>query len=331
MAGLPARGTALGACERPLHLAYDAGLLDLDGVLYRGAEPVEHAAASVAAAKAAGMRLAYVTNNASRHPGAVAAHLSELGMPTEPDEVVTSAQAAARTVARQVPTGSAVLVLGTDALSETVEAAGLRPVRTVEQAGTAGVAAVVQGLAPTTSMTDLAEATVALRQGALWVAGNTDASLPSPRGLLPGNGAFVQLLGTLTGRQPLVAGKPDPALHVESVERVQATRPLVVGDRLDTDVLGAVRGGADSLLVLTGVTTVDELAEAPRGMRPTYVASDLRGLGTAHAAVTVAGDEARCGASVARLVDGAVVVDGEGDHAVRAHVALAWAVADRED
>ena len=304
-------------------------MLDLDGVLYRGADPVEHAAASVAAARAAGMRIAFVTNNASRHPAAVADHLAELGIPAEPEEVVTSAQAAARTVAVAVPPGSAVLVLGTAALEETLIAAGLRPVRRLDQADVVGVAAVVQGLAMETSMADLAEATVALRSGALWVVGNTDATLPSPRGLLPGNGAFVTLLQSVTGREPVVAGKPDPALHVESVERMRSTRPLVVGDRLETDVLGAVRGGADSLLVLTGVTDRTALLAAPRGSRPTYLASDLRGLGTAHPQVHVDVDRAACGSATATYDGREVRVGGTGEDALRAQVALTWAVADR--
>ena len=298
-------------------------------MLYRGPDPVEHAAAAVAAARAAGMRIAFVTNNASRRPEAVADHLVELGVPAEPGEVVTSAQAAARTVAAAVAPGSYVLVLGTDALADTLIEAGVRVVRRVAQTGSDGVAAVVQGLAPETSMADLAEATVALRAGALWVVGNTDATLPSPRGLLPGNGAFVNLLREITGREPVVAGKPDPALHVESVQRVASRRPLVVGDRLETDVLGAVRGGADSLLVLTGVTDLTALLAAPAGARPTYVATDLRGLGTAHPEVVVAGDRATCGSAVATLDGETVLVEGSGDDAVRAQVALAWAVADR--
>ena len=312
-----------------MHSAYDAGLLDLDGVLYRGADPVEHAAASVAGARAAGMRIAFVTNNASRHPAAVAGHLRALGIPAEADEVVTSAQAAARTVAAAVAPGSEVLVLGTAALEETLVRAGLRPVRRLDQADVAGVAAVVQGLAPETSMADLAEATVALRSGALWVVGNTDPTLPSPRGLLPGNGAFVALLSAVTGREPVVAGKPDPALHVESVERVKSTRPLVVGDRLETDVLGAVRGGADSLLVLTGVTDRAALLAAPRGSRPTYLASDLRGLGASHPQVHVDGDRATCGTATATYDGRAVRVAETGEDALRAQVALTWAVADR--
>lgn len=272
-----------------------------------------------------------MTNNASRHPDVVAAHLRELGIPADPEEVVTSAQAAARTVAAAVAPGSAVLVLGTDALAETVAAAGLRPVRRIVEAGPAGVAAVVQGLASTTSMADLSEATVALRAGALWVAGNTDSTFPSPRGILPGNGAFVSLLESVTGLRPVVAGKPDPALHRESVARVQSRRPLVVGDRLETDVLGAVRGGADSLLVMTGVTDLEALQAAPAGCRPTYLSSDLRGLGQAHPEVVVEGDRARCGAAAASNDGGAVHVEGSGDDALRARVALAWAVADRAD
>ena len=275
------------------------------------------------------MRIAFVTNNASRHPAAVAGHLRALGIPAEADEVVTSAQAAARTVAAAVAPGSEVLVLGTAALEETLIRAGLRPVRRLDQADVAGVAAVVQGLAPETSMADLAEATVALRSGALWVVGNTDATLPSPRGLLPGNGAFVALLSAVTGREPVVAGKPDPALHVESVERVKSTRPLVVGDRLETDVLGAVRGGADSLLVLTGVTDRAALLAAPRGSRPTYLASDLRGLSAPHPQVLVDGDRATCGTAIATYDGRAVRVAETGEDALRAQVALTWAVADR--
>jgi len=298
-------------------------------VLYRGLEPVEHAAASVAAARLAGMRIAFVTNNASRHPEAVAAHLIELGIPAEPEQVVTSAQAAARMLVERVPAGSAVLVLGTAALAETVAAAGLRPVRTVAEAGGSDeVTGVVQGLAPDTSMADLAEATVALRAGAVWVAGNLDPTLPSPRGLLPGNGAFVQVLIEVTGRRPLVAGKPDPALHVESVTRVGAHRPLVVGDRLDTDVLGAVQGDADSLLVLTGVTDREKLLSAPVGSRPTYLATDLRGLGQPHPPVTVDGLQARCGAATARCEQGVLAVDQEDDDGLRALTALAWACTD---
>ena len=303
---------------------YDAALYDLDGVLYLGGDPVPHAAESVAAARALGLRAAYVTNNASRRPDVVAAHLTELGIPAEPHDVVTSAQAAARWLAEHVPTGSAVLVLGTEGLAEEVRAVGLRPVRTADEAPVA----VVQGLAPETGWKDLAEAAVALRAGALWVAGNTDRTYPSPRGPLPGNGAMVAALAAATGQVPVVVGKPEPALHRESVERVRSRRPLVVGDRLDTDVLGAVRGGSDSLLVLTGVVDRAELLAAPAGMRPTYVSADLRGLLRPHAPVELDGTRARCGTASAHWDGDGLVVQGEGDEALRAACASSWARAD---
>ena len=235
-------------------------------MLYLGPDPVAYAADAVRDARAAGMRAAFVTNNASRRPGAVATHLGELGIEADEADVVTSGQAAARWVASRVPSGARVLVLGTEDLADLLRAQGLEPVRTAD-----GAQAVVQGLDPSTGWRDLAEATVAIRAGALWVAGNTDSTYPTSRGPLPGNGAMVAALVAALGRHPVVVGKPEPELHRISVERVGAHRPLVIGDRLDTDVLGAVRAGCDSLLVLTGVTSAEDLLAAPADRRPTYV------------------------------------------------------------
>jgi HAD superfamily hydrolase (TIGR01450 family) len=318
------RGSRLGYCGRPLCSAYDAALYDLDGVLYLGAEPVAHAAESVAAAAAAGMRSAFVTNNASRPPDVVAAHLTELGIPARPEDVVTSAQATARLLREQLPAGADVLVVGADGLVREVRAAGFEVVR---EAGP-DVRAVVQGYGPDTGMHELAEAAVALRAGALWIAANTDSTLPSPRGPVPGNGALVAALRVATGREPQVAGKPEPALHAESVARVGAARPLVVGDRLDTDVLGAIRGGADSLLVLTGVTGVDDALSATPGTRPTYVSWDLRGLVAAQPPVDYQSGEAACDGATASYDDGRIAVSGQGVGALRAACALAWQCAD---
>ena len=298
-------------------------------MLHLGDEPVVHAAGTVRSARAAGMRFAFVTNNASRSPVVVAQRLTAFGVPAEPADVVTSAQAAGRTLAARLPVGSAVLVVGTEALADEVRSIGMRPVRTVDEAGEDGPAAVVQGLATTTTYADLAEAAVAIGRGALWVAGNTDATLPTPRGPLPGNGAFVAALALVTGEEPLVSGKPDPSLHLASVERVGAQRPLVIGDRLAPDVLGAVRGGADSLLVLTGVVGVRELAAAPIGSRPTYVAHDLRGLLQPHPRVEVDGETARCGAVTASFDGTQLRGDPDTDDGLRALVALGWALTDR--
>ncbi len=293
-------------------------------MLYVAGDPVPYAAPSVAAARAGGLRAAYVTNNASRRPAKVAAHLVELGIPAVPEDVVTSAQAAVRWLAARLPAGSAVLVVGTEDLVDEVAAGGLRPVRSADDVP----AAVVQGLSTDTGWRELSEAAVAIRAGALWVAGNADVTYPSPRGPLPGNGAMVAALVAATGRTPVVVGKPEPELHRESVERVGALRPLVVGDRLDTDVLGAVNGGADSLLVLTGVTDRAELLAAPAGRRPTYVSADLRGLLAPHAPVALGDDGAACGSARAHWDGDALVVDGDGDDALRAACALSWAAAD---
>jgi HAD superfamily hydrolase (TIGR01450 family) len=320
------RGARLGSSDRPLCEAYDAALYDLDGVLYVGAEGVPHAAESVAAAMRAGMRSAFVTNNASRAPAVVAAHLTELGIPAEPTDVVTSAQASARLLRERLPAGAEVLVVGAEGLVQEVRSAGFVVVATEGP----DVQAVVQGYGPDTGMRELAEAALALRRGALWIAANADSTLPSPRGPVPGNGAFVAALRVATGREPIVAGKPQPALHVESVARVNAQRPLVVGDRLDTDVLGAIRGGADSLLVLTGVADAWDALTAPPGTRPTYIAWDLRGITATQPSLEVSDTHARCDGATASYDDGRVIVAGEGVAALRAACALAWSCRDAD-
>ena len=318
------RGVALGACDRPLVERYDAGLFDLDGVLYLGDQPVQHAAPSVRAARAAGMQAAFVTNNASRRPAAVAAHLTELGIPAQPPDVITSAQAAVRLLGGRVAPGAGVLVLGSAGLAEEVELGGFRPVRSADRS----VAAVVQGYDRDTGWAQLAEACVALRAGAIWIATNVDSTLPSPRGPLPGNGAMVAALRTATGLEPVVAGKPEPPLLRESVDRVAARQPLVLGDRLDTDVLGAVRTGLDSLLVLTGVVDLAAALLAPTGSRPTYISADLRGLLEAHPLVEIEGETARCQAAASTYAGGRVSVQDESVPALRAACALAWHCAD---
>lgn len=250
---------------------HDCLLLDLDGTVFRGHEPTVGAIESLAGLDA---RLLYVTNNASRAPAQVAEHLRALGFVAEVDDVVTSAQSAAHSLAAHLPAGSAVLVVGTDALAGEVRNVGLRPVRTFDD----GPVAVVQGHSPETAWPDLAEAALAIRAGALWVAANVDRTLPSERGLLPGNGAMVAALQAATGQDPLVAGKPQPALMTEALTRGVFAAPLVVGDRLDTDIAGATAAGLPSLMVLTGVSTAAEMVRAIPAERPGYLAADLRGL-----------------------------------------------------
>lgn len=262
---------------------YDVGLLDLDGVVYIGPDPVVHAQETLQKARADGMRLAFVTNNASRPPDAVAAHLMELGVEAHPDEVITSAQAAARLLAESLPTGACVLVVGGEGLRTALHEKGLTPVRSA----TDEPAAVVQGFAPEVDWHALAEGAYAVSRGLPWVASNADRTIPTQRGIAPGNGALIDVIRAATGRDPVVAGKPEPPMHREAMLRTGAARPLVIGDRLDTDIEGAVRAGVDSLLVLTGVTSAEEVILAPPHSRPTYIGQDLRALDEPAAASAV--------------------------------------------
>lgn len=281
--------------------AYDTALLDLDGVVYAGGEAIDHAVPSLAAARDGGMRLAYVTNNALRTPDAVAAHLTELGIPAQAGDVITSAQAVARLIADQVPQGSRVLVVGGEGLRVALRERGLVPVESADD----DPAAVVQGYGgPELPWGRFAEASYAVARGVPWFASNTDLTIPSGRGIAPGNGAAVEVVRIATGAEPQVAGKPLPPMHRETILRTGAERPLVVGDRLDTDIEGAFNGGVDSLLVLTGVTDGAQLLSAPPHHRPTYVDADLRGLLTGQPEVVEEGGAFRCGGWTARAAPG---------------------------
>ena len=297
------------ASDRPLSEAYDAALLDLDGVVYLGGAAVAKAPEALAAARQQGMQLAFVTNNASRTPSAIAAELNQLGVPADPSEVVTSAQAAAHLIADKVPPGAPVLVVGGMGLRLALRERGLRPVSTAAEKP----AAVVQGYAAGVDYGLLAEGALAVRAGAWFVASNADTTLPGPRGLQPGNGSMMQVIATATGTEPVVAGKPEPPLHAETVARTGAKRPLVVGDRLDTDIEGAVRVGADSLLVLTGVSRPADAVLAPPNQRPSYLAHDLSGLLEPHPPVVAADGEFRCGGWTARRRHVKATHDGDAD------------------
>lgn len=250
---------------------YDALLVDLDGTVYAGPVAIPRA---VQALRSSAQRVLYVTNNASRASGAVAAHLGELGLPASAADVVTSAQSAAGLLAEQLPGQSAVLIVGTEALADEVRQRGLQPVRTA--AGRP--AAVVQGHSPDTDWAILAEAALALRGGALWIASNVDPTLPSERGMLPGNGAMVAALCTATGMQPQVAGKPAAPIMRDAVDRANSQRPLVVGDRLDTDIAGGRAADLPTLLVMTGVSRPMDVLRASTEQQPDYLGSDLKAL-----------------------------------------------------
>jgi HAD superfamily hydrolase (TIGR01450 family) len=304
--------------------SYDVALLDLDGVVYLGADPAPYAVDALRAARRSGMRMAYVTNNASRSPDEVAMRLNELGVEAGIDEVVTAAQAAAAMLAGRLDKGAAVLVTGTAALRAEIEAVGLRVVASADDEPLA----VVMGYDPTLDYARLAEAVVAIRRGALFVASNLDATLPTPRGPLPGMGSLAALVITATGEQPIAAGKPERPLFDQSIARTGAKNALVVGDRLDTDIAGANRAGLTSLLVLTGVTDLLAAATAVPEQRPTFAASDLRGLNRPHPAA----HGGRCGDALAEYdADTHRVVlrePGTEDESLPALLTAAWQATD---
>lgn len=310
------------ACGEPLSRAYDVALLDLDGVVYIGGKAVPGASQALQKASGEGMRLAYVTNNAYRTPAAVAQILTGLGVPARADDVVTSAQAAARLLAERLPAGAAVLVVGGMGLRIALRERGLRPVSTAAEQP----AAVVQGYSPHVDYLLLAEGGLAVAAGALFVGSNGDLTLPGPHGRQPGNGAMLKVISAATGREPIIAGKPEPPLHHESVIRTGARHPLVVGDRLDTDIEAAQRVGADSLLVLTGVTEAADAVLAPPHQRPTYLAEDLSGLVEPHPAVGAEAGGFRCGGWTARWDGDRLELSGQGTRidALRALCAAAW-------
>lgn len=318
--------TRPGGSATALSVAYDTALLDLDGVVYAGGEAIAYAVDSLLTARDGGMRLAYVTNNALRPPEAVAAHLRELGLSADADDVITSAQAVARLISEQVPAGSRVLVIGGEGLRVALRERGLEPVESADD----DPAAVAQGYGgPELPWGRFAEACYAIARGVPWFASNTDLTIPSGRGIAPGNGAAVEVVRIATGAEPRVAGKPLPPMHRETVLRTGARRPLVVGDRLDTDIEGAFNGGVDSLLVLTGVTDAEQLLRARPEHRPTYVDADLRGILTAQPVVSGSADGSVCGGWTAVVRGGALVLDGDGGplDGLRALCAAAWSQA----
>lgn len=279
---------------------YVAVVCDLDGVVYRGAEALPGAVESL---NGLTVPVIYATNNASRAPEDVAEHLRGLGLPVQPSDVVTSSQAGGAEVARRFPAGSSVLTVGGAGVAVAVEAAGLRSRPDAREP----VVAVVQGYGPEVTAADLGEAAYAIEAGALWVATNTDLTLPTDRGVAPGNGSLVGAVANACGHGPdVVVGKPYPPLYLMCAERlgVGPDRILAVGDRLDTDIAGAHAAQMDSLFVLTGVNTLVDAALAPANQRPTYAADDLRALGeTLHRAVEDDGWWV-CGEDRRRVVDG---------------------------
>ena len=278
----------------------DTLLCDLDGVIYAGADAIPGAVDALTKVSRQA-QIGYLTNNASRTTEHVAAHLVELGLPARPEDVVSSPQAAVRILQERLPAAAPVLVIGGEGLREVVTGAGFAVVTSADDRP----AAVVQGFSPTLGWSDLAEASFALRgTDVLWVATNMDWTIPVARGIAPGNGTLVSAVHTAAGRMPdAVAGKPETALFELARERFGSRTALMVGDRLDTDIAGAVKSGMKSALVLTGIDRPKQLLAARETERPDFIVGSLAELLEPYPAV----QQLRSGWSSA---DATVAVDG---------------------
>ena len=266
--------TSMAAPSETTDVAIDCVLFDLDGVVYHGSRAVDGAAEGINWLHSQHIPVSYVTNNATRTPEATAEKITGVGISVSADEVTTSAQVLAERLAERFGPGARIHLLGTTGLRIALEDAGLEITDTLD----AKPVAIAQGLDPNIDYQAIVTACGIIRSGAEWWASNPDFSLITESGEIPGNGAFIDLIARLTDAEPVIVGKPAPHMMEFAANRLRARRPLMVGDRLDTDILGAHNVGVDSLLVMTGVTSMVEAVAAPAQLRPTHVAADLSGL-----------------------------------------------------
>ncbi len=224
-------------------------IVDMDGVLYRGNAPLPGVGEWLDFLRAQGIGFLLATNNSSRTPQQYVDKLATMGVQITPGEVLTSAQATAAYLQTVLPTGAAVYAIGMDGLHTALAGAGF-----VERE--ADVQAVVVGMDVDFTLRKAATATLLIRAGVPFIGTNPDRTFPSERGILPGNGALLALIEAATDVQPTIIGKPEPALYREALRRLgaSASSTAVVGDRLETDILGAQRLEMSTLLVLSGVT-----------------------------------------------------------------------------
>ncbi len=288
----------------------DLVLADLDGVIYKGAEAIPFAVASINTVVEGGVRVGYITNNASRTAASVAEHLTGLGLHVAASDVITSPQAAMKLLVDLVPAGSTILVVGGEGITFELEKAGFVVTRSALDAP----AAVVQGFAPEVGWTQLAEAAFALHRaadgsGIPWVATNTDWTIPVARGIAPGNGTLVSAVHTAVGILPVVAGKPETPMFEVAIERFGATKTIVIGDRLDTDILGANNAGLESVLVLTGIDQAKQVLAAAKEQRPTWIVDDLRQLHEPYPATVIQTED-----DVETTTVGAAIVRRDGEN-----------------
>ena len=232
----------------------------MDGVVWRGDAPIGNLAATFHRIRERGLKFVFATNNSTKTSEQYVAKLKGLGVNIEPWQVVTSSQAAARAVAQAYPRGTKALVIGEEGLRIPLEQEGFE---IVSLAGAPQAEVVVMGMDRGVSFEKLSEATLLIRQGVRFYATNMDKTFPTPRGQIPGAGAWASVITMATDVEPIVAGKPFPFLMELSLERLAARKEetLVVGDRLETDIAAGQRVGCPTALVLSGVSTKEQAAE----------------------------------------------------------------------
>ncbi len=260
----------------------DSLILDMDGVLWHGDTPMAGLADFFTALDARGLRYVLATNNATRVASQYTDKLAGFGVSLDPERILTSSEATAGYLRRSHPEASRVFVVGEEGLRRAMRERGLEVVTAEAVRAGARAEAVVVGLAREALVYEaLAMACLLLRQGAHFIATNNDPTFPSEIGLLPGAGAVVSFLETASDRQPVVIGKPHRYLFEEALERLGsgASATAMVGDRLATDIAGGRAAGLRTVLVLSGVSSLDDLEVSE--IRPDHVFEDIHALTTA--------------------------------------------------
>ncbi len=257
-------------------------IVDMDGVLWRGNRPLPGLGAFFAVLRERNIRFVLATNNASKRADEYVDKLVSFGVSVPREAVLTSSQAVAQYLAQHAPQAR-VFVLGTPSLAEELRAHGLTVVN--DTPNVADASHVVVGIDPQLTYSKLAEACLLIRRGAAFIGTNPDRTFPSERGIVPGNGAILAALEAATDVQPLVIGKPQPEMFIQAMRRMGGTPEdtVVIGDRLDTDILGGQRAGLTTWLVLSGVSTREEADRGP--IRPDCIFEDIGAVAAALRAV----------------------------------------------
>jgi 4-nitrophenyl phosphatase len=244
-------------------------LIDMDGVVYTGSEVVPGAPSFFRLAVERAIPFLLITNNSSRRADQFAERLAGRGISVSPDRILTSAQATAEFLASTAPHGSRAYVIGEEGLRSSLEAHGFRLVDD-ERADY-----VVVGLDRGFNYQKLTTAIRAVMNGARFVGPNPDTSLPLEDGISPGAGALQAAITAATGVQPLIVGKPEPTMLSIALRLLDCAphEAAMVGDRLDTDIVGGQRAGLATILVLSGIATREQVAESV--VKPDYVLADL--------------------------------------------------------